>query len=821
MKRWQKAVIWAIVVGFAAGGIGLFTFQRFSPPPKGSAEEVVLVVEGQKFTRAQFSQTLENIFNYYRQLYQMFGMDFDAQLRGTDGAFLRFQYLAQAGEALIRQTIIRNEADRLRIQVPKAELDQAVQTRYNQVVQQVGSEETLKLYLQAQNLTLDRYKELLRQAEEERLREEKLKAAVVGAIEPTPEELRQYYEANKDRYQTEPEKVKVAHILVRDAKLADELLGRVQAPGADFASLAKQYSQDEATKEKGGETDYFSRYASPFSTTVTDVIWSLNVGEVRLVEDDQGYHIVKLLDRKPPVVPAFEEIQDKVRQDYVQEETTKRWDNWYKEKRSKAKLEVLDPVLAASMVYATDKEAALAKLLQAQEAGYALDNYLPYYIGRIYEALYTEVVSKRADLEKKESRTPAEEEELASLRSREAELKTKAIAQYLKFMETGEGDEAFFNRVLLLDPKNVQVLYQLAETYRLAGNNAQADAQYSRVLEIDPKFVAAWVGRGDNAMAMQLFGRAAEFFQKALELQPGSTSIKLKLSEAYVRNKQYAEAKPILDEILKGDPQNATALTLLGDLLMGQGKVAEAVDAYTKAWQKSPTTEVQLKLAQALAAAGRVDEAMRRYQDLLQRSPYNAQAHLGYADLLLAQGKTDKALEEYQNALRFAADVETKEKAARKIVELKPDDLAMRLRLAGYFREQYKYDGAIAQYEAVLQRDPQNLDAIIGLGDCYVPKTQYDKALSYYKQALGLTQSAQKKIEIYGKIIASEEQRAGSKPLGPEGLEALFQRALLYKETGQPDKAVADLQRIQNLDPTFRTEEVKALLAELEKPQPQ
>lgn len=821
MKRWQKAVIWAIVFGFAAGGIGLFTFQRFSPPPKGSAEEVVLVAEGQKFTRAQFSQTLQNVLNYYRQLYQMFGMDFDAQLRGTDGAFLLFQYQAQAGEALIRQTIIRNEADRLRLQVPKAELDQAVQARYNQVVQQVGGEEMLKLYLQAQNLTLDRYKELLRQAEEERLREEKLKATVVGAVEPTPEELRQYFEANKDRYQTEPEKVKVAHILVKDAKLADELLGRIQEPGADFASLAKQYSQDETTKEQGGETDYFSRYASPFSTTVTDVIWSINVGEVRLVKDDQGYHIVKLLDRKGPVVPALEEIQDKVRQDYVQEETTKRWDNWYKEKRSKAKLEVLDPVLAASMVYSTDKEAALAKLLQAQEEGYALDNYLPYYIGRIYEALYTEVASKRADLEKKESRTTLEEEELAALRSREAELKAKALAQYRKFMETGEGDIAFFNRVLLLDPKNVQALYQLAETYRLAGNYAQADAQYSRVLELDPNFTAAWLGRGDNAMAMQLFGRAADFFQKALELQPGSASIKLKLSEAYVRNKQYAEAKPILDEILKADPQNATALTLLGDLLMGQGSIAEAVDAYTKAWQRSPTADVQLKLAQALAAAGRTDEAMRRYQDLLQRSPYNAQARLGYGDLLLAQGKADKALEEYQNALRFAADVETKEKAARKIVELRPDDIAMRLRLASYLREQYKYDGAIAQYEAVLQRDPQNLEAILGLGDSYVPKTQYDKALSYYKQALGLTTSDQKKIEIYGKIIACEEQRAGTKPLGLEGLEALFQRALLYKETGQPDKAIADLQRIQSVDPNFRAEEVKALLAELEKPQPQ
>lgn len=822
MRRWQKVVIWTVVVGFAAGGIGLFTFQRFSPPPKGSPEEVVLLVEGQKFTRAQFSQTFQNVLNYYRQLYQMFGMDFETLVRGTDGAFRMFQYQAQAGEALVRQVIIRREADRLRIQVPKAELDQAVQTRYSEVLKQFGGdEELLKTYLQTQNLTVDQYKNLLRQAEEDRLRAERLKAAVVGAIEPTDEELAQYLEANKDLYQTEPEKVKVAHILVTDPKLADELLGQVQAPGADFAALAKQYSQDEATKETGGETDYFSRYESPFSSTVTDVIWSLAVGEVRLVQDDKGYHIVKLVDRKPAVVPPLSEIRDKVRGDYVQKETSARWDQWYKDKRAQASVEVRDPILAASMLYSSEKEAALAKLLQAQEEGRSLDNHLPYYIGRIYEELYADTVNKRAELEKKENRSPAEEEELAKLRSQEAELKSRALAQYLKFMETGEGDEAFFNRVLLLDPKNVQVLYQLAESYRLAGNNVQAESQYARVLEIDPNFVAGWVSRGDNAMALQLYGRAAEFYQKALELQPGSTAVKLKLAEAHVRDKQYDQARPILDEILKADPQDATALAILGDLLMGQGKPAEAVSAYTKAWQRSPTTEVGLKLAQALAAAGQTEEAMRRFLDLIHRSPYNAQARLGYADLLLARGKPDQALVEYRNALRFAADVETKEKAARKIVELKPEDIETRMRLAGYLREQYKYDGAIAQYEAVLERDPKNLEAIIGLGDCYVPKTQYDKALSYYKQALDLAPNAQKKVEIYGKIIASEEQRAGTQPLGPEGLEALWQRALLYKELGRLNEAVADLQRIQNVDPNFRADQVQALLAELEKPQPQ
>ncbi len=834
MSRWQKTVVWMIVVGFAVGGISLFTFQKLSPPEKGSAEEVVLIVEGQKFTRAQFAQTLQNVLAYYRQLYAMFGMDFDTYLRGTDGAFRTFQYQAQAAETLIRQVIIRNEANRLRIQVPTAELDQATQTRYNQVLQQVGGDENiLKLYLQAQNLTLEDYKKLLRQSEEERLREEKLKAAVVGAIEPTDAELEAYFSANQDRYQSEPEKIRVAQILVTDPALADQLVAQAQEPGADFAALARQHSLDEATKEKGGETDFFGRYESPFSTTVTDAIWALNPGEVRLVQDDQGYHIVKLLERKPPVVPAFTEIREQVRSDYVQEETSRRWDGWYKDKRAKVQLELKDPVIAASVAYSGDKEAALAKLRQAQEEGYALDNSLPYYIGRICEELYTEVGSRRAELEGKTERTPAEEAELESLRARESELKAQALAQYLRFMETGEADEAFYNRVLVLDPQNVQVLYQLAESYRLAGNNVQAEAQYSRVVELDPNFVAAWVSRGDNALALGLYARAAEFFQKALELQPGSATIKLKLADAYVRDKRYDQARPLVEEVLKAEAENATALTLLGDLLLGQGKAVEAVDAYTKAWQKSPTADVQLKLAQALAAAGRTDEAIRKLQDLLQRSPYHAQAHLTYGDLLLAQGQRDKALEEYESARKFAGtDIETAERAARKIVDLKPDDIATRFRLAGYLREQYKYDGAIAQYEAILQLEPQNIEAVIGLGDCYVPKTQYDRALEYYQQALGLATTPQKKVEIYGKIIASEEQRAGAtKPLGPAGLDALWNRALLYRELAgatteaatiadYTQKAIADLERIQKADPTYRAEELAALLELLKQPQP-
>ncbi|MCS7216776.1 MAG: hypothetical protein NZ924_03700 [Candidatus Bipolaricaulota bacterium] len=69
--------------------------------------------------------------------------------------------------------------------------------------------------------------------------------------------------------------------------------------------------------------------------------------------------------------------------------------------------------------------------------------------------------------------------------------------------------------------------------------------------------------------------------------------------------------------------------------------------------------------------------------------------------------------------------------------------------------------------------------------------------------------------------MACEEQRVGAnQPLTPAGLEALWNRALLYRTLGQYDAAVADLQRLQKTAPEYRREEVQRLLEELAQPQP-
>src|SRR5262249_52324902 len=83
--------------------------------------------------------------------------------------------------------------------------------------------------------------------------------------------------------------------------------------GADFATLARQYSSDKTSGEKGGDLGWFPpRKADPdvFIRTAS----AMKVGDVSgLVRTDYGLHLIKIMDYKPGKPSTFEEVQDAVR----------------------------------------------------------------------------------------------------------------------------------------------------------------------------------------------------------------------------------------------------------------------------------------------------------------------------------------------------------------------------------------------------------------------------------------------------------------------------------------------------------------------------
>jgi len=115
---------------------------------------------------------------------------------------------------------------------------------------------------------------------------------------------------------------------------AKEILAQLQS-GADFAELAKEHSTDTASKEKGGDLDYFTR--GEMTAEFEKAAFSLPVGQISdVVKTDYGYHIIKVTDKQPAKEATLEESREKVREQLFNEKISARMSKWLTEAKEKA-----------------------------------------------------------------------------------------------------------------------------------------------------------------------------------------------------------------------------------------------------------------------------------------------------------------------------------------------------------------------------------------------------------------------------------------------------------------------------------------------------
>ncbi|KFM99134.1 peptidylprolyl isomerase PrsA [Bacillus clarus] len=116
----------------------------------------------------------------------------------------------------------------------------------------------------------------------------------------------------KDNYKPE---IKASHILVKDeatAKKVKEELGQ----GKSFEELAKQYSEDTGSKEKGGDLGFFG--PGKMVKEFEEAAYKMKKDEVsEPVKSQFGYHIIKVTDIKEPE-KSFDQSKDAIKKDLVQ-----------------------------------------------------------------------------------------------------------------------------------------------------------------------------------------------------------------------------------------------------------------------------------------------------------------------------------------------------------------------------------------------------------------------------------------------------------------------------------------------------------------------
>jgi peptidyl-prolyl cis-trans isomerase D len=142
-----------------------------------------------------------------------------------------------------------------------------------------------------------------------------------GKVEIVQDEIKEYYESDLDRV-TEPKTVKARHILFKlDQNTPAEKVQAVQAKaasvlerlknGEDFAKLAKEYSEDKTSAEKGGELGYFKKgeMVKPFE----EAAWSLKPGELSsVIRTPYGFHLIRVDDIKEERTKSLDEVRDSI-----------------------------------------------------------------------------------------------------------------------------------------------------------------------------------------------------------------------------------------------------------------------------------------------------------------------------------------------------------------------------------------------------------------------------------------------------------------------------------------------------------------------------
>ncbi|HIC92489.1 MAG TPA: peptidylprolyl isomerase [Syntrophaceae bacterium] len=315
---------WALVTALILIWVASPALAGEKQPP----EDKVAVVNGSVITRADFDMEMSHV---QRRLFSM-----GTPLSNSQLSEIKKEVL----ENLIDRELLYQESQKKGIKVDKAAINEQLMI----LKKRFASEAEFKNALSRMNLSEAAIKS---QFKRRMAIQQLIDNQFAQKVTVSDKETKAYYDSHPDSFK-QPEQVRARHILIKVDPQADESqkakarkkLEKIQLKlqkGEDFAALAKEFSQG-STSAQGGDVGYFSRgqVVRPFE----EAAFALRPGEVSdIVETRFGYHLIKVIDKRPQTTIAYEDIKDRL-EEYLKQEKVQKEVSLYVEKlKEKAKVE--------------------------------------------------------------------------------------------------------------------------------------------------------------------------------------------------------------------------------------------------------------------------------------------------------------------------------------------------------------------------------------------------------------------------------------------------------------------------------------------------
>lgn len=342
----------------------------------GLKPNVVIKVNNQNITKSQFDKAYEKAAKH-SQLAQM-GID----IPEDENNLMYLMIKDRVVNDLIVKELLNQELKKRNITVSKKEIE----AEHKKMVDKLGSKDKFNDILKQNGIKYSDF--------EEDLKQELMMKKLVNIIHPvkiSESDAKSFYNKNLDKFKT-PDQVRASHILVMANpveikegltkknktlteaeinqqvqvemamryKKAQEIANEIKSTPDRFEAKAREFSDDKASAEKGGDIGFFSK--NDMVKEFSDAAFKLRPNTIsEVVQTPYGFHIIKVTDRKAAGQQPYEKIKLQLIQYLTAQAQVKALEQFLTMLKSQAVIEYVDDSYNPVQIEAKMKKIAAEK----------------------------------------------------------------------------------------------------------------------------------------------------------------------------------------------------------------------------------------------------------------------------------------------------------------------------------------------------------------------------------------------------------------------------------------------------------------------------
>ena len=218
--------------------------------------------------------------------------------------------------------------------------------------------------------------------------------------------------------------------------------------------------------------------------------------------------------------------------------------------------------------------------------------------------------------------------------------------------------EHLAHAVLRLNSKDLVALQILGLCMAMQGRLREAVSPLSKAAQLDPKNAELLSNLARSQHGAELYREALETYAKLLRLVPDSAQIQTDRGTAFAKLKRFDEAEEAYEKAIMLQPDYFLAWSNRGNLLNELGLTEQAIQSYEKALQINPNyAETWTNLGNAFFNLSRFSDAVVYHEKALSLNPAYGEAWSNYGNTLLEMKEDERAYESYAKAFQIKPDV--------------------------------------------------------------------------------------------------------------------------------------------------------------------